>query len=56
MPSYSDCVTLPEEWWQLARVAGLVRQCETLTQEKLPASIVTEVADLVRETAEDESM
>jgi fructokinase len=48
--------TLPEQWWQLARVVGLKGQCETLTQIRLPADIATEVADLVRATVEDDSM
>jgi fructokinase len=47
---------LPERWWQLARVVGLKGQCETLTQNRLPADISTEVADLVRATVEDDSM
>jgi aminoglycoside phosphotransferase (APT) family kinase protein len=47
---------LPEDWWRLARVVGLVKQCETLAQQNLPADIVTEVAELVRETTEDESI
>ena len=47
---------LPEDWRRLARVVDLTRLCETLTQEILPADVVTEVAELVRETAEDDSM
>jgi fructokinase len=47
---------LPEQWWQLMRVAGLKGQCETLTQTDLPADIVSEVAGLIRATVEDDSM
>jgi fructokinase len=47
---------LPEAWWQLARIVGLSRQCETLTQLDLPAEIVTEVAELVRETTAEVSL
>ncbi|PYS93537.1 MAG: hypothetical protein DMF64_04870 [Acidobacteria bacterium] len=47
---------LPEDWWPLARIVGLTRQCETLTQADLPADIVTEVAELVRATTEEVSM
>jgi aminoglycoside phosphotransferase (APT) family kinase protein len=48
--------TLPEEWWQLARVIGLRGQCESLALENLPADIVNEIAELVRATVEEESM
>jgi aminoglycoside phosphotransferase (APT) family kinase protein len=47
---------LPEDWRRLARVVDLTRLCETLTEEKLPTPVVTEVAELVRETAEDGSV
>jgi aminoglycoside phosphotransferase (APT) family kinase protein len=45
---------LPDGWWQLARIVGLTGQCATLTQPAVPAEIVTEVAGLVRATAEQE--
>jgi aminoglycoside phosphotransferase (APT) family kinase protein len=45
---------LPEDWRRLARVVDLTRLCEILTEEKLPADVATEVAELVRETTEDD--
>jgi aminoglycoside phosphotransferase (APT) family kinase protein len=42
---------LPEDWWGLVRVVGLAKQCETLAQADLPAEIVNEVTELVRETS-----
>ncbi len=47
---------LPEDWRRLARVVDPTRLCEILTQENLPASVVTEVTELVRETTEDDSI
>ena len=41
---------LPADWWQLARVVGLAKQCELLAQENVPADIVAEVVGLVQET------
>jgi aminoglycoside phosphotransferase (APT) family kinase protein len=45
---------LPEDWWRLARIVDLTRQCQTLTRSGLSEMVVDEVADLVRQTAEDE--
>lgn len=42
---------LPDDWWPLVRVVGLAKQCETLTAADLPAEIVNEVMELVRETS-----
>jgi len=47
---------LSEDWRRLARIVDLTRLCEILAQEKLPADVVIEVAELVRETTEDNSI
>jgi aminoglycoside phosphotransferase (APT) family kinase protein len=48
--------TLPEEWWQLARIIGLKGQCESLSLTDLPEEIVAEIAELVQATVEEASM
>jgi aminoglycoside phosphotransferase (APT) family kinase protein len=44
---------LPQGWRVLARVLDMSRLCESLTREELPASVETELAELVCATAED---
>jgi fructokinase len=41
---------LPDDWRRLGRVMDLTKLCQTLTEDDLPAEIVTEVAELVRES------
>jgi aminoglycoside phosphotransferase (APT) family kinase protein len=44
---------LPEDWRVVARVLDMSRLCESLTREELPASVETELVELVRATIED---
>jgi aminoglycoside phosphotransferase (APT) family kinase protein len=48
--------TLPNNWWRLARVVDLIKQCATLAHEGLPESVVREVAELVQRTADEECL
>ncbi len=44
---------LPQNWRQLARLVDLSALCESLTQDHLPDTVVTELIELVRATVEN---
>jgi aminoglycoside phosphotransferase (APT) family kinase protein len=44
---------LPDGWWKLARVVDVASLCEILTEPAVPNSVVREVAELVRATADE---
>jgi len=44
---------LPHDWRHLARLIDLTALCESLTHEQLPDSVVAELVELVRATAEN---
>jgi aminoglycoside phosphotransferase (APT) family kinase protein len=44
---------LPQNWRQLARLVDLKALCESLTNEQLPDTVLTELVELVRATVED---
>ncbi len=43
---------LPEDWRALARIVDLTALCESLTHDEVPETIVAELVELVRATAE----
>ena len=43
---------LPKDWRHLARVIDLTALCESLTHDQLPATVVSELVELVRATVE----
>lgn len=45
--------TLPDDWRRLARLADLTALCESLTRDQLPETVIEELVELVRATAEN---
>jgi len=44
---------LPHDWRRLARLVDLAALCESLTHDRLPDDVMTELVELVRATIED---
>jgi len=44
---------LPQNWLQLARLIDLTALCESLTHDTLPATVITELVELIHATVEN---